>query len=117
MYSTYNFVLLIQVQDLKDQNALLKTQKPGQMNGHSEPSSAAEVITQQANQSSAELESMKSELAQKDTSIAQLSQEVGLVESSFYQSLGHKSQISVTLSQIKLYHAVVKPFILDSVLL
>ena len=62
------------MQDLKDQNALLKTQKSAQINGHGELNSIENSSV--ASQSTAELESLKSELAQKDTNIAQLSAEV-----------------------------------------
>ena len=64
------------MQDLKDQNVLLKTQKSGQMNGHSEQNSIENSSVPPSSQSTAELESLKSELAQKDTNIAQLSAEV-----------------------------------------
>ena len=64
------------MQDLKDQNALLKTQKSGQINGHGEQNSIENSSVPPSSQSTAELESLKSELAQKDTNIAQLSAEV-----------------------------------------
>ena len=64
------------MQDLKDQNALLKTQKSGQMNGHSEQNSIENSSVPPSSKSTAELDSLKSELAQKDTDIAKLSAEV-----------------------------------------
>ena len=64
------------MQDLKDQNALLKTQKSAQINGHGELNSIENSSVPPSSQSTAELESLKSELAQKDTNIAQLSAEV-----------------------------------------